>query len=489
MSASRGNLYTIASLSERDVDLSSTTAPGAARPTGSVNPWLVLGVIGTGNLVSSLLGSSVNVNLPDIRAAFSADMAVVEWVVTAFMLTTASLLIIFGRLGDMFGHKRIYTSGYAVFTIGCLACGLAPGIGYLIAGRVLQAVGAAMIMSVAAALTTAAFPPEKRGQVLGIQSAAVYTGLSLGPTFGGFVSSWLGWQWVFLILAPVGAFCFILASWLLPKTIPRGAQGFDLAGGLLFIGAMSSLLAVLSQGSRWGWGSPFTLGTLAAALLMAGLFVWVQLRVKAPMIDFTMFRNRIFTSGVGAAVLNYMMGATLIFLLPFYLRELRGFEPHSTGMMMSAQAVMMVAVAPISGFLSDRFGSQTLAPLGIFLQGLALFTVTRLGLEAAPWQIVFTLALMGLGVGLFTSPNNSAIMGNVPPGRTGVAASMVAAARTTGMVLGVATAGAVFRGLQASYLSLGLAASTAFLQALSGALYVGIGLSALGIMVALVRRP
>lgn len=453
----------------------------AVRPQSAVNPWLVLGVVGTGALASALMGSTVNIVLPSIRAEYQVDFAVVEWVVTSYLLITASLMIFCGRLGDMFGHKRIYVTGFALFTTGAILCGLAPSIGYLIAGRVVQALGAAGLWSISAALITAAFPPEQRGQAL------VYIGLTLGPTFGGFVAGWLGWQWVFLLVAPIGAVCCAMAAMLLPASAPSGRRGFDPAGAILFAAALSGLLFALSKGGEWGWSSPLTLSLLTIALTASAAFAWVEQRVELPMIPFSMFRSVIFSSGISAALVNYATGAMLTFLLPFYLVELRGLASREAGLLMSAQAFTMVAVAPASGWLSDRVGSRGLAALGIALQGVSLFLVTLLGETGPSWQILLILVTMGLGVGLFTTPNNSAIMGAAARDRQGVAAGLLSAARTVGMVVGIATAGAIFRGLKASYLAAGAQGPEAFLRAMNGALYTGVGLAAVGVLLALAR--
>ena len=465
----------------------SSSTPRAHPAAPATNPWLVLAVVGTGALASALMGSSVNIAMPSIRAQYQVDFGMVEWVVTSYLLVTASLMIFCGRLGDIIGHKRVYVTGFALFTLGAVICGFAPSIGYLIAGRVVQALGAAGLWSISAALITAAFPPEKRGQALGMQASLVYVGLTLGPTFGGFVDGWLGWQWIFLLVAPVGVLCFTLSALLLPASAPLARRGFDPAGAVLFAAALAALLAVLSQGGTWGWASPLTLGLLAVVLFSAGAFAWVEQRVAAPMIPFTMFKSVLFSSGISAALVNYATGAMLTFLMPFYLREVRGLTSQEGGLLMSAQAFTMVAVAPAAGWLSDRVGSRGLAAFGLALQGLSLFLVTQLGATAPSWQIMLILVCMGVGVGLFTTPNNSAIMGAAARDRQGVAAGLLSAARTVGMVIGIATAGAIFRGLKTAYLAGGAGGTDAFLGAMSGVMYTGVALAAVGVLLALAR--
>jgi len=472
--------------------MSRTSLPSLSQsttPATALNPWMIMFVVGMGSFCSGLMGSSVNVMLPTIMVELGVSMSVVEWVVTGYMLGSASLIIFYGRLGDILGHKRIYTIGFVVFAISCLACGLAPTISFLIVARVVQSMGISMVVAVSPALATTAFPPEKRGQALGLYASAVYVGLSLGPTFGGSVSDWIGWPWVFFSLAGVGAICALLSLWLPTDSVKRTNEGIDVVGAVLFAVALSALLAGLSQGSSWGWASPLTLTMFALFSVLLVSFVRVERRVKSPMIDLTMFRNRAFSSGIASAIVNYMLGMVLVFLMPFYLVQFRGFAPQTAGLLMSVQALTMVAMAPLSGLMSDRLGSRSLAAGGLAIQGISLFMVSTLGADAPQWMILLTLAMMGLGVGLFTTPNNNEIMSSALPERRGVAASMGAAARTVGSVVGVSVGGAVFRGIQSVNLAAGATGTAAFLNGLSGAMYTSIFLTVVGIGIVVMRGP
>jgi EmrB/QacA subfamily drug resistance transporter len=405
----------------------------------------VLAAVGTGAYMSALDGSIVNSILPVVTQAFNADVATIEWIVTTYLLVQSGLLLSFGRLGDMRGHKAIYSAGFIVFVVSSALCGFAPSPWFLVGGRALQAIGASMLIANSPAILTHVFPPEQRGRVLGLQGTAVYLGLATGPPLGGWLATAFSWRSVFYINVPVGLLALYLAWRYIPNDAPSGRkETFDVAGATTYVFGLIALLLALNQGHAWGWTSPFVLGCLAIGAVLLAAFARVELRVPAPMLQLGLFRRRSFSAPVLSAVLNYLAVSCTFFLTPFYLIYGRGLSPAQAGLVFTAQPIVMAVMATLAGALSDRIGSRIPATLGMIILSVGLFLLSRMG-DASPYLAVSgALAVVGLGIGLFTSPNNSALMGAVPPQRRGVASGVLSTARTLGNVLGIGMAGAIF---------------------------------------------
>ena len=431
--------------------MSRSAAPAMPRhadepaPRPARQKWWVLVAVGSGSFMSALDASVVNTILPLLTRGFGADVATVEWVVAVYLLAVSGLLLGVGRLGDLRGHKVTYLAGYVVFVGASALCGLAPSVWLLIAARVAQAVGAAMLFANSPAILTASFPESERGRALGLQGTMTYLGLTVGPSLGGWLATALGWRAVFFINVPVGLAAVLLGLRVIPADAPAGRrERFDWPGALVFLAGLSALLLALDQGHAWGWGSPAILGLLAlAALLLAG-FVALERRTPAPMLDLGLFASRTFSAATASAVLNYVCSYSLLFLLPFALIQGRGLSAATAGLVLTAQPLVMAIVAPLSGTLSDRIGTRIPATAGMALLATGLFWLSRLGPRTPLEAVALALAVVGLGAGLFTSPNNSALMGAAPPGRRGIAGGVLSLARHAGLALGVGLAGAVF---------------------------------------------
>jgi EmrB/QacA subfamily drug resistance transporter len=407
--------------------------------------WGVLLAIGLGTFMSALDGSVVNIVLPVVRQDFGASVAAVEWVITIYLLVVSGLLLSVGRLGDLRGHRSVYATGFVVFLLGSALCGLAPSVGFLIGARGAQALGASMLFANSPAILTKSFPAEMRGRALGLQATMTYLGLTVGPSIGGWLTTALGWRSVFYINLPVGLLALVLALRFVPRDAGSGAaEGFDLRGAVTFTAGLVALLLALNQGHAWGWAAPATLGLLAASVVLLIAFLRHERRVPSPMVDLSLFRRRTFSAAAGSALLNYVCVYTLLFLMPFYLLQARGLSPAEAGLLLTAQPLLMAAVAPISGTLSDRIGTRLPSVLGMGLFAAGLFLLSRLALDTPYLVVAGMLAVAGLGIGIFVSPNNSALMGAAPAHRQGIAAGILALARNVGMVIGVGLAGAVF---------------------------------------------
>jgi EmrB/QacA subfamily drug resistance transporter len=409
------------------------------------NKWWVLIAIGTGSLMSALDGSVVNMILPVLRSAFKSDVAGIEWVVTIYLLVLSGLLLTFGRLGDLRGHKSIYMWGFSIFIISSVLCGTAWSSTALVVFRGLQAIGGAMLASNSPAIITGNFPAEQRGRAFGLVSTMTYLGLTIGPSLGGWLTQAFGWRTVFYINVPVGTLALVLSYFFIPKDSPvEGGQRFDLPGAAAFLAGLTALMLGLNKGADWGWTSPAVLGLLSAALILLAVFILIESRTPAPMLDLSLFRVPLFSTSAACAVLNYICVYSLIFLMPFYLIQGRGLNPAEAGMLLTAQPVLMAITAPISGLFSDRFGSRVPGMLGMGVLAGGLFLLSSIGPGTALWLVALCLAVVGAGTGTFISPNTSALMGAAPRSRQGIASGVQATARNFGMVLGVGLAGAIF---------------------------------------------
>jgi EmrB/QacA subfamily drug resistance transporter len=407
--------------------------------------WWVLIAIGTGSFMSALDASVVNTVLPVLRAAFGSDVAAIEWVVTVYLLVLTGLLLTFGRLGDLLGHKTIYISGFVIFVISSALCGAAWSAPALVVFRGLQAIGGAMLASNAPAIVTGNFPPQQRGRAFGLVSTMTYLGLTVGPSLGGWLTHTFGWRTIFYINVPVGLLACSLGLIFIPKDAPvESGQRFDLPGAAVFMAGLSALLLGLNKGADWGWSSPAVLGLLASALVFLFVFIRIERHSPAPMLDLNLFRIPLFSTSAASAVLNYIGVYSITFLLPFYLIQGRGLNPAQAGLLLTIQPVVMAISAPISGTLSDRIGSRLPGMLGMGLLSGGLFLLSRLGPENGLWLVALGLLVAGLGTGTFISPNTSALMGAAPRARQGIASGVQGAARNFGMVLGIGLAGAIF---------------------------------------------
>ncbi|MDF2570385.1 MAG: ribZ, partial [Sporomusa sp.] len=400
--------------------------------------WLIFGVVSTGTFMATMTSSIVNVGLPPITAALSSDIATAQWVITAYLLVITSLLPLVGRLGDIWGRRKVYGFGFIGFTAGSLLCGIADSIGLLIGFRVLQAVGAAALMANAMAIVTGSFPQSERGKVLGMIGTIVALGSLSGPSLGGVLVEHFGWHAIFFVNIPVGLLGYAGVQFILPYDKDLRQEKIDYVGAALFTAGMVSFLLALSYGTEWGWVSVSTLGCIAFAFTMFGLFIWYERKIDEPMLELAIFKNWVFSTGNLAGFLSFTAMFTNAMLLPFFLQGVLSFSPAKTGLIMSAFPLVMAITAPVSGILSDKVGSVTLTTSGLGLMALGLVLTAKLHVDSTLWLIMGSQALMGLGNGLFQSPNNNSVMSAVAPRQFGVAGGINALARNFGMVCGTA---------------------------------------------------
>ena len=424
------------------------TVEASAKTSAHDTPskWTVLAIVAVGVFMCTLDTSIVNVSLPAIARYFDVPVgAQIEWVIIAYLVIIASTLLVVGRLADRIGRKPIWLAGLLVFTLGSALCGAAPSLWLLIVARVLQGIGGSLLMAVSPAMLVGAFPPNERGRALGMNATVVALGITAGPPLGGAITSAASWRWIFYVNVPIGI-AGAIATWIvLPRDRPAGERTrFDIAGAVAIGLALASLTTLLSIGNDVGWGS-WIVYALAGVFAIAGvLFVLQERRHKAPLLDARLFKNRLFAWATASLVLSFLAGFATAFLLPIYLEQLRGFGLAHTGVLLTAFPLVVAVVAPISGHAADRIGTRWLAAAGMTVLCAGLALMGMLGADSPQWQIVAVQVVSALGMGLFQSPNNSAIMGAAPRDRQGVAAGMLATGRTMGQSISVAIAGAVF---------------------------------------------
>jgi EmrB/QacA subfamily drug resistance transporter len=416
---------------------------------GPNHKWWAFSAVSTGVFMSTLDISIVNISLPRIMGDLDASLSAIQWVVLAYLLTISSLLLVFGRLADLTGRKRVYVAGFAVFTVGNLLAGFSHSVVELILARALTGVGGAMLQANGAAITAAVFPPEERGKALGLNGTIVAAGLVTGPTVGGLLTDALGWRSVFYVAIPVGLLAIPFASLILQEariSVPRGVrrEPFDWLGAVLWAGFLFSFLFALNRGPDMGWGSPSITALFVASALLLVLFVVVELRNASPTIRLSLFRIWGFSAGCTASFSTFVGQQVSTFLMPFYLQVALALSARTAGVLMTSVPFTMALVAPLSGRLSDRYGSRGLATAGLAISMMGLFALSRITTADQGYApIIGTLMLLGLGIGMFQSPNNSFIFGSVPREQYGVASGFIATMRTTGSSLGITLWGTI----------------------------------------------
>lgn len=383
------------------------------------------------SFLGPFMGSSVNVALPTMGREFAMSAVLMSWINTAFLLSAATLTIPFGRLGDIYGRKKIYMTGVCIFTIASVLIALAGSGMAVIVCRVVQGFGASMIFATGMAILISVYPARERGKVLGINVAAVYLGLSSGPFFGGIITQHLDWRFIFWLNLPTGLLLLAVIFFMLKGDWAESNNArFDLVGsGILGLSLLSTM-----------YGFSKLPNTYALYLLAAGLggtlvFIFYELKIEDPIIDIRLFRyNTVFAFSNLAALINYAATFAVTFLLSLYLQRVRGYSPQQAGMLLVIQPLVQAALSPIAGRLSDRVEPRTVASTGMGMTLVGLVLLVFVGRFTSVYYIAGCLVFLGFGFALFSSPNTNAIMGSVDRGMYGVAAAVVGTMRQLGMM-------------------------------------------------------
>ncbi len=409
--------------------------------------WYVVGTVCIGAFMGQLDASIVTLALPRLTGDLHASVAAVEWVALAYLLVLVATVAVIGRIADAVGRKLLYVYGFGVFTIGSALCGLAPTLPVLIAARVFQAVGAAMLQANSVALIAEAMPRPLLGRGIGVQGTAQALGLALGPAIGGVLIALGGWRLIFLVNLPAGAIGLTLAWFLLPRSRTRRAiDGRDRLGAVLLPLAAAGPLAYLSLAGHDGYASPLLLGTLGAGILAAIGFVVRERRTAAPLIDLSILGRPAISIGLASGVISYLVLFGALFVVPYFLTASHA-DPALIGLEVSALPVGIGVAAPIAGRLLGRVGVRRLTSAGLIITAAGLLMIA---VKDATAGLVAGLAVAGLGLGTFIPANNATIMGAAPVGHTGVVSGILNMTRGIGTALGVALAAALYVAAAAS---------------------------------------
>jgi EmrB/QacA subfamily drug resistance transporter len=406
--------------------------------------WVMLG-IGLAILMYTIDTSIVNIALPTLVDKLHTDFATVQWVGLSYVLVVTAFVLGAARLGDMFGKKPLYLGGLIVFTIGSLLCGLAPSIETLIGARALQGLGAVMISALGAAIIAETFPLAERGKALGIIGAVVSLGIALGPSVGGVLIGVAGWRSIFMINLPIG----VLASLVVNKYVPntrkqQPGQRFDFWGSLTISVVLICFSLGMTEGQRYGFLSLFPLGLLLLSAIGLVSFVFIESRIAQPMLDLSLFRSPIFSLSLLTGWLAFMALGGSSFLIPFFLQLVMHYPIGHIGLLMAVTPVIGGVISPLAGNLSDRFGTRIIMLIGLLLMIVGCLAISTLNAQMRDLDYLLRVIPLGLGWGVFQSPNNGAILSAVPPQRLGIASGLLSLTRTLGQTTGLPLFAAIF---------------------------------------------
>jgi EmrB/QacA subfamily drug resistance transporter len=424
--------------------------------------WKAMLIVWIGIFMATLDGSIVNVALPTLTEYFKTDITTIEWVIMAYLLTITSLLLSLGRLSDMFGRKPIFAGGLALFTAGSGLCAISATEGQLIFYRIIQGIGAAMLMATGVAIITHAFPPKERGKAMGLIGTVVSIGSMAGPITGGFLIENVGWQSIFYINIPIGVFGTLMALRVLHKDETNPGQTFDVSGALTLFMSLILLLLALSQGQDSGWESGYIISLFILSAVLFIVFIYVETKARHPMMELRHFKNRPFAAANISSMISFVAMFNVILMMPFFLQNELGYSPEEVGIVFLAVPLVMSVVSPVSGWLSDRANSYILSSIGVGIASISILALSFLSKSSGFIDVTSRLALLGLGLGLFQAPNNSIIMGSLPKEQIGIAAGTLGTTRNMGMVIGIAVSGAIFSNRYAFYGGIGSSFQPAF---------------------------
>lgn len=421
-----------------------TSAGLAARPSPA---WLVVGITCIGAFMGQFDASVVQLALPDLAVLFGVRETLVSWVALAYVLAFSAALPVFGRLSDQFGRRRLYIAGMLVFLAASALCAIAGSLAQLVAFRVMQGIGGAMLGANSISILVNAAGKDGRARAMGYFSAAQAIGVSLGPVAGGLMLASLGWRSLFLITVPLGL-VGALASWrLLPRDTRHESGAFDFPGMLLLGPALVALVVVLNHVADWGLASLPALAFGLGGLLLLGLFIWRERRTTSPLINLAIFGSGRFSLGILAVTISYALLYGMFYLMSYAL--IRGFHepPLRAGLRLSAIPIAIGLAAPIAGALVERRGTAALSLAGMALAAAGLLTLSTIALEPVPSRVIgmVALAVFGAGLGLFMAPNNNATMAAAPPALSGQAGAMLNLARMLGVSIGIASCASMLR--------------------------------------------
>ena len=400
--------------------------------------WWALSCTSLGMLLATVNSGTLIIALPDLERSLHTSLLELVWVILSYMIASTVLVLTAGRLSDLFGRKRAYVGAFVVFSLASLGAGFSSSGTELILWRILQGIGGAFIFANAPALVTDAFPKHQLGIAMGTNTMVAAIGLALGPVLGGVLVA-ISWHWVFWFNVPLGLLGALWGGLVLRELAKQDQQrGLDLIGTATFVAGLTGLVFGVSKGGISGWNEPLVIGGLIAAAVLLPLFVYIEHRGRAPMLDLEIFRNRLFAAATAAAFINGLSRFALLFIFVFYFQGAQGDDPIIAGVKLAPMAIGMLIASPLAGLWADRHGSRALAALGMLVGAVGLALMTLLEPHSPYWQSSLYLLLVGIGSGMFNSPNTAAMMGTVPAERRGIAAGARTVVQNTGAVISIA---------------------------------------------------
>jgi DHA2 family methylenomycin A resistance protein-like MFS transporter len=460
-----------------------TVTTALARSSHHRHPILVLVAMSLGVLVAQVDTSVVSLAVKRIGADLGSGVSEMQWVIDGYNLVYASLLLTGGTLGDIYGRRRIFVGGIALFSIGTIVCALAPNGAVLIAGRAISGLGAALELPMSLVLLTLAYPDEKsRAHALGIWASCNGLAFIIGPTLGGFLVDSAGWRSIFYLILPVCAAALLLTFTAVPESAePRGRK-LDLPGQALAVAALGGLAFAAIEGAHWGWTSVPILSIAGLAVAAGIAFFLLEARLSGAMVPVEFFRNREFSSALSVAGLMTFGMYALLFLMPLYFQTIRGASAFMAGLQMLPMSVSFVVVSQLTGHMSNAVGPRMIMTGGMACMGLGAILLAFIGADTNAWFIASALLIVGIGLGLNTSPVNGVAVATVPQARSGTASGLLNTARMIGATMGIALLGALF----AVFAGQNAVGGEGFLTGLRAAMLVGGSAELLGAVIAFV---
>ncbi|NFI56644.1 MFS transporter [Clostridium botulinum] len=403
----------------------------------SRNNWIILAIVVMSPFMACLDSSIINVALPVMAKDLSTSMAGIQQIVTTYLIVISATILIFGRLGDIKGKTSVFKYGFIIFVLGSLLCGISTTLNFLTFSRIVQGIGAAMTMSTSQGIITHTFPKNERGRALGISGTFVALGTLLGPPLGGLIISVVSWEYIFLINVPIGTVAFIAAMKYLPKDKITTKQTLDYNGAILFLICIVSLFLGLLKGQKIGYNHITIILSFIIALVSFIVFIILESKIKNPLVDLSIFKNRIFSINVFCAFLSFVGISCINIIQPFYLQDVLELSPGTTGFIMMGYPIVLTIIAPLSGYLADKIGSKILTLSGLLVSAIGLFAMTTLNEQSSFLIIISVISIVALGNGIFQSPNNTLVMSSVEKSKLGIAGGINALIRNLGFVFGV----------------------------------------------------
>ncbi|HKS78522.1 MAG TPA: MFS transporter [Gaiellaceae bacterium] len=448
--------------------------------------WWTLFAVSFGLFMIMLDNTVVNVALPTMQRDLHVSISQLEWVVIAYALTFAALLITGGKLGDLYGRRRIFVVGLAIFTLSSLACGLAPTAGFLIGARAVQGAGAALMNPATLSIIVATFPPRQRGTAIGIWAGVSALALAIGPLGGGLITEHINWNWIFFVNIPIGALAIVVSQLVIRESRDTSVEQSIDAPGLITSGAGLFFLSyALVEGNRHGWTSPEILSFFALGFAVLSAFVVLQQRRRLPLLDLSLFRIGAFTGANIVAMLVSLSMFGVFFFVTLYVQNILHYSPAKAGATFLPMVLLIIFIAPIAGRLSDRIGSRWLMGGGMTLLGISLLLYERVTVHSSFWTLLPPMLVGGFGMAMTMSPMTSAAMGAVPVDKAGVGSGVLNSFRQVGGSLGIALMGAIV----GSYIhpnARGLAAAQNYVDGLHAGFEVGAAITFVAAIVAIV---